>query len=191
MTVLPNKQQNKATPRCDGSAHQLLTCPLSSQLAFQLLCCCSQVTMHQRAGPWTDRTGNITPRRLPCHPELQTAPQAAIHLDIHSTHIQLPFYFSYKTTAKTQNLKKTTHKHSKFLFLLLLQKINNRHIFHKLVYKSTSGSLLELTGESFSLLNCGIISRSFYFINFFKHLGSSNFGKRLFVSLKILFPVIF
>lgn len=35
------------------------------------------------------------------------------------------------------------------------------------------------------------IASIMYFIKFFKHLGSNNFGKRLFVSLKILFQVIF
>ena len=40
-----------------------------------------------------------------------------------ATYIQLSFYFSYKTIAKTQSLKKHTQR--KFLFLLLLQKINN------------------------------------------------------------------
>lgn len=116
------------------------------------------------------------------------------HVNIHGTCIQRSFYFSYKTIAQTQSLKKNTQR--KFLFLLLLQKINNGRviIIHicvsiKAFLKRSFAGIQQYRLFGFSVAGTTQY-RSFDFMNFFKHLGSSNFGKRPSVSLKILLQVI-
>lgn len=62
------------------------------------------------------------------------------------------------------------------------------------VYKSVSKNVIcwDSTVTSFWLFSCryDTVYRSFDFMNFFMHLGSSNFGERLPVGLKILLQVI-
>lgn len=52
-------------------------------------------------------------------------------------------------------------------------------------------SLTGFNGIIFLAFQLQVTHRSFYFINLFKHLGSSNFGKRLSVSLKKSYSKLF
>lgn len=113
-----------------AAAHaKLLTCPPGAHgLGLGLLSCHGHYTS-EPCGSWTNRTGSITsPRGHRLTPtsrrtERRVGGRTLQHL---GTCIQLPFYFSYKTIANTQSLKKNTRR--KFLFPLFLQKINKGHV---------------------------------------------------------------
>lgn len=143
MTVLSDKEQNKATPRCRRQlmltpdltpvAHAGVPTPLLLQSSDYASWTCRALDKQNRE--------HYIPKTQLHHLKLQKSPQADQHFNIHTWIFSFHFILVTKPLPK-HKIKKKPHKHSMFLFLLLLQKINNRHIFHMLVYKSVSKNVI-------------------------------------------------
>ena len=144
VAVLSDKGQNKATPRCrrqlmptpdlTPEAHAGVPTPLLPQSSDYVPWTCRALDKQNRE--------HYIPKTQLYHAKLQKSPQADQHFNIHTWIFSFHFILVIKQLPKHKIKKKNTHKHSMFLFLLLLQKINNRHIFHMLVYKSISKNVI-------------------------------------------------